>query len=138
MLMRIFAEVCDDLGVPLAADKTVGPTHILIYLGLEISTLEMCVKIPSEKLQALKEMLLCFLNKKKNDFEGASVVSWFFEFFSRAIPCASAFNRRFYDATVGLTNPRHHLRISASMKEDMSMLVMFLDCFNGAVYFPES
>lgn len=138
MLMRIFAEVCDDLGVPLAADKTVGPTHILIYLGLEINTLEMCVKIPSEKLQALKEMLLCFLNKKKMTLKELQSLVGSLNFCSRAIPCASAFNRRFYDATVGLTNPRHHLRISASMKEDMSMWVMFLDCFNGAVYFPES
>lgn len=34
LLMRVFVSVCGDLGVPLANDKTVGPSHVLSYLGL--------------------------------------------------------------------------------------------------------
>ena len=41
-LMHSFSMICEDVEVPLAADKTLGPTHILVYLGLEIDTLEMC------------------------------------------------------------------------------------------------
>lgn len=41
-----FLEICSDLGVPLAEEKTIGPTTLLIFLGLEIGTQNMTVKIP--------------------------------------------------------------------------------------------
>ena len=55
----------------------------------------------------------------------------------RAIPGVIAFNRRFYDASVGISDPRHHLRASCAMKEDMRMWLIFLVCFNSSVNFPE-
>ena len=58
-------------------------------------------------------------------------------FCARAIPGAVAFNRRFYNASVGISNPRHHVRVSCAMKEDMRMWLIFLECFNGSVSFPE-
>ena len=62
--MQTFSRICKDLGVPLAANKTFGPTHVLVYLGLEIDTWEMCVRIPFDKLHFLRESLLCFLGRK--------------------------------------------------------------------------
>ena len=63
-LMQTFSQLCDDLGVPLASNKTVGPTHVLVYLGLEIDTLEMCVRIPFDKLQFLRVLLFAYLGRK--------------------------------------------------------------------------
>lgn len=37
-LMGVFREICTELGVPLAEDKTLGPANCLVYLGLEINT----------------------------------------------------------------------------------------------------
>ena len=41
-LVRCFEKICDNLGVPLASEKLVGPTTKLTNLGLEIS-------IPADK-----------------------------------------------------------------------------------------
>ncbi|VDI43964.1 Hypothetical predicted protein [Mytilus galloprovincialis] len=43
LLMDTFMKVCKDLCVPLADNKTVGPTTTLTFLGLEIDTLLMLV-----------------------------------------------------------------------------------------------
>ena len=136
-LMQTFSRICEDLGVPLAANKTFGPTHVLVYLGLEIDTWEMCVRIPFDKLHVLRESLLCFLGRKKITLKELQSLVGSLNFCARAIPSAVAFNRRFYDASVGISNPRHHLRVSCAMKEDMRMWLIFLECFNGSVYFPE-
>ena len=36
--MICFLEICDELGVPIADEKLVGPVHVLTFLGLEIDT----------------------------------------------------------------------------------------------------
>ena len=135
--MCIFSRICEDLGVPLAANKTFGPTHVLVYLGLEIDTWEMRVRIPFDKLHFLRESLLCFLGRKKITLKELQSLVGSLNFCARAIPGAIAFNRLFYDASVGISNPRHHLRVSLAMKEYMRMRLIFLECFNSSVYFPE-
>ena len=57
-VMQTFSKLCSQLGDPLADNKTVGPTTSIIFLGLEIDTVLMLVKIPPDKLDRLKLMLL--------------------------------------------------------------------------------
>jgi hypothetical protein len=52
------------LEILLAEDKTKGPTTTIIFLGLEIDTVLMLVRIPEDKLIKLKESLLLFISKK--------------------------------------------------------------------------
>jgi RNA polymerase-interacting CarD/CdnL/TRCF family regulator len=49
--MNQFDGVCERLGVPIANEKTEGPTTILEYLGLTIDTQNMVVKIPADKVK---------------------------------------------------------------------------------------
>jgi hypothetical protein len=56
--MSVFSTVCDELGVPLSAEKTIGPATVIIFLGLEIDTNEMVVRIPIEKITETKKPLL--------------------------------------------------------------------------------
>lgn len=63
--MSIFSFICLELGVPLAHEKTLGPTTNLVYLGLEIDTINMSIRIPMEKLQQLKAQLLSLIDKRK-------------------------------------------------------------------------
>jgi hypothetical protein len=64
-LMETFVEVCKELGVPLAEDKTIGPTTQIRFLGMEIDTFLMVVRIPQDKLERLKLMLLSIISKKR-------------------------------------------------------------------------
>ena len=47
-LMNIFRTICSDIGVPLAEEKTLGPSCIMTFLGLDIDTLEMVIRIPQD------------------------------------------------------------------------------------------
>lgn len=129
--MELFSSMCDEIGVPLAHDKTIPPSTVLIYLGLEINTIEMTVKIPFEKLTKLKDSLFLLLNKKKCTSKELQSVVGLLNFCTSAIPPARAFNRRLYDAMCGLTKHFHKIRINNEMKEDIRMWLLFLDLFNG-------
>jgi hypothetical protein len=49
-LIVTFEAICQDLGVPIATEKSVNPTTIMVFLGLEIDTNAMSVRIPSHKI----------------------------------------------------------------------------------------
>ena len=41
------------LGVPLAMDKLTGPVSILVYLGIEIDTIDQIIRLPEAKFREL-------------------------------------------------------------------------------------
>lgn len=136
-LMQVFEQLCGELGVPIASEKTVWPTPIIIFLGLVINTVNMTVSIPAEKLFELRQLLECCLGKKKVTLKFLQSLVGSLNFCSRAIPASRAFCRRFYDAMSGVTRPTHFIRVTKALKEDIKMWLLFLDCFNGSHYFPE-
>ena len=57
-MMSVFRGICDDLGVPLAEEKTEVPTCVLVSLGLVIDAIEMVIRIPENKLEGVNLTLL--------------------------------------------------------------------------------
>ena len=64
-LMSELKGMCEQFGVPMAEEKTIGPTSVLTFLGLEINTNHMTVSIPQDKLQRLYDELSSLLACKK-------------------------------------------------------------------------
>ena len=74
ILMDAFFQVCKDLGVSIAEEKTCGPTTSLIFLGLVIDTHDLTVNIPIEKVRQLQALLLNCLRQKKSNSKGNSSI----------------------------------------------------------------
>jgi hypothetical protein len=56
--MDTFTELCNEVGVPIADDKSEGPTTYLTYLGYQLGTEQLHIQIPSDKVeQFCKELL---------------------------------------------------------------------------------
>ena len=64
-ILQTFRDICKLWGVPVAKDKTVEPTEILTFLGIEFETLAMELRLPNEKLVELKHTLELFVQSKK-------------------------------------------------------------------------
>ena len=69
-------DVCDELGVPIAENKTVGPLKIITFLGFIIDTVLMMVRISEEKLKKLRNLLQPLLYKKKVSLKDLRVFDW--------------------------------------------------------------
>lgn len=137
-LMNTFKNLCQELAIPIAESKTMGPTNVLVFLGLIIDTTLMMVRIPEEKLQKLRLLLLPLLNKKKATVKNMQSLAGLLAFCSRAIPSSRAFIRRFYDLTAKFENKPHYLvRITSEVKEDIILWLSFLEDFNGQCFFPD-
>ena len=53
---------CAQLGVPIAAHKTEGPTHVLTFLGIKVDTVEQEIRLPTEKLRRLQGEIRNWIN----------------------------------------------------------------------------
>jgi len=96
-LMSTFQNVCDELGVPIAANKTMGPTILLSFLGFTIDTVRMMVLIPHDKIRKLKQLLEPMLLRNKISLKELESVTGLMSFCAKAIPSSRAFIRRFFD-----------------------------------------
>lgn len=54
-LMQQFSHVCKKNGLAIAADKTIGPTIKIIYLGLGINTVSQPLLIPNHKVTTIND-----------------------------------------------------------------------------------
>jgi hypothetical protein len=102
--MSTFRSLCDYMGVPLAEENTIGPACIIIFLGLEIDTLEMVKRIPQDKLVEVRHKLHMVLSKKKVTLKELQSLVGLLNFCARAIPSVRAFNRRFMTQRAGFVD----------------------------------
>ena len=73
-LLDMFTSLCEEVGVPLAPEKTMGPAQVIKYLGLEIDTLQGQVKVPEDKVQAISKQIHAALSCRKMTMVG--IQSW--------------------------------------------------------------
>ncbi|XP_053105446.1 uncharacterized protein LOC128324664 isoform X1 [Hemicordylus capensis] len=130
-LMDTFHELAKELGVPLAPEKTEGPTTRLAFLGIEIDTVAQCCRLPPEKVLALEQRLRQLLDARKVTLRDLQVIVGHLNFACRVIAPGRAFLRRLCDATKGLRAPHHRVRVTHELREDARMWVEFLRDFNG-------
>ena len=62
--LSVALDTCSQLGVPVAAEKTVGPTTVVTFLGVEVDTVEMELWLPFKKLEKLKELVALWRVRK--------------------------------------------------------------------------
>ena len=136
-IMSIFQDKMAILGVPTATDKTEGPKTKISFLGLEIDSEEMVVRIPVSKLQEIKQKVHEILAKKKCTLKKMQSLIGSLNFACRAITPGRPFCRRLINATCGLTKSYHHLRINSAIREDLNMWLQFFRHFNGISVFHE-
>lgn len=62
--MSKLVEVLERLGFPIALEKKDGPTTALEFLGFELDTVDMVVRLPERKLRELKGILQQWMGRK--------------------------------------------------------------------------
>lgn len=60
-----FLILCADIGVPMSEEKTFLPSTTLTFLGYELDTIKMEVRLPIDKLQNCYSLITLCLQKTK-------------------------------------------------------------------------
>ncbi len=62
--LNMLTSSCHELGLPLAEEKIEGPATVLTFLGIELDTKQMLMRLPQEKLARLKELIRSWRERK--------------------------------------------------------------------------
>ena len=133
--MELFEELLRYLNVPIAVEKNEGPVQVLTFLGLELDSLEMVVRLPKDKINEILEKIRIMLSKEKTTLREMQSLIGSLNFACRAIVPGRPFCRRLINSICGLTKAHHHLRVNQSIKLDLMMWSRFLSTFNGISVF---
>lgn len=134
-IMATFETSMKNLGVPIAIEKTEGPQTVICFLGLEIDSEQMVIRIPLPKVHEIIQRIQDILSKEKVTLRTMQSLIGVLNFACRAIVPGRPFCRRLINSICGLTRPFHHLRISKGMKQDLQLWLTFFQDFNGISVF---
>ncbi|KAM4807939.1 LOW QUALITY PROTEIN: uncharacterized protein WCC33_001415 [Rhinophrynus dorsalis] len=130
-LLDTAARVFEELGVPVAQEKTVGPSTCLTFLGIEIDSVAQVVRLPKDKVERTKVQVAWARQQEKVTLQQLQSLLGLLNFACRVIPMGRVFSRRLQLATVGVRKAHYRIRLSSQLKEDLSVWEQFLRDFNG-------
>ncbi len=130
-----FLDFCKHICVPMAPEKTVGPTPFLMFLGINLSSVTMQATLPIDKLTECKQDIQYCLTHKKVTKKKLQSVCGRLNFACSVILPGRCFLRRLFALTAGLQKPHHHRRIPKHVQEDLQLWLFFLDHYNGCTFF---
>ncbi|XP_053106618.1 uncharacterized protein LOC128325152 isoform X1 [Hemicordylus capensis] len=137
-LLRVFQALCSELGVPLAPEKTEGPSSVLTFLGIELDTLGGCSRLPQAKLITLRALLASCSHARKVTLKQMQQLIGHLNFACRVVVPGRPFLRRLCDAIKGVRLGHHRVRVTAPMRADLQLWESFLDSYNGVSFWRES
>ena len=62
--LQAITATCQKLGLPLKEEKVEGPATSLIFLGIQLDTLSMEMRLPDAKLKELQDLLVAWSTKR--------------------------------------------------------------------------
>ena len=123
--------MCGHIGVPIAQDKTQNSTQILTFLGIEIDTTLMQVRLPTDKVHKCITAIQQMLSQKKATLKQIQQLSGLLNFATQVVIPGRPFLRRIHELTIGLTHPFQHVHINSQARLDLLAWLQFLRSFNG-------
>lgn len=131
ILLSTLQHTAERFGVPLAADKTEGPTTEISFLGIVIDSMAMECRLPQGKLLDLQTEIRQVHGMKKIQLRDLQSLLGKLNFACRVIPMDRVFCRWLSAATAGVKAPAHFIRLTKDHREDLKVWYQFLSEYNG-------
>jgi len=119
----------------MAPEKTVGPSAVLSFAGIELDTMRSVACLPHDKVMRCTSMLSDHLKRKKVTLRESQSLIGLLNFACSVVLPGGAFLRRLIDLTIGISHPQYFIKLTPSVKSDMRTWLAFLSNFNGSSFF---
>lgn len=123
------------LGVPLSADKTLGPSTNLDFLGITLDTVEMKASLPQDKLQRIREVASSFVSAAVISKRQLLSLLGHLNFAMRVIPQGRSFVSRLLSVASSVPGLSDPVTLDAGCRSDLSFWFQLLSFWNGVSLF---
>lgn len=129
--MQCMQSLTTEIGVPLADDKTVGPSQVLPFLGIELDARRQEIRLPSDKLHELLNSLHVWQNRKKCTKRELLSLIGVLSFAAKVVKPGRMFLRRLIDLSTTVSCLHHHITLNSESRADIQWWLDFLPGWNG-------
>jgi len=119
------------LGFPVADEKLEGPTTKLIFLGIEIDSESLVMRLPQEKLAALKGLISSWKDRRWCIRSELQSLAEKLQQACKVVQPGRSFLRRVFQLLKGTQHAHHHIRLNRSFRSDLAWWDLFLESWNG-------
>ena len=124
-------QVCQRLGVPVAAHKTEGPSTRLTFLGIQIDSVAMQLSLPPDKLSRIRGLVLSWRSKRAATKQELQSLIGHLSHAATVVQHGRTFMRRMFDLAKRVQQAHHHIRLSQDFRSDLQWWASFLPRWNG-------
>ena len=119
------------LGISLASGKTIGPSQVLEFLGIELDSNTMEARLPKDKVEKVRKELNAWLNRKSATLQELYSLIGLLNFACKVVPPGRPFLQHMILLTWGVKQSHHYIKLNAGFREDVKMGQKFTDNGNG-------
>ncbi|XP_068721245.1 uncharacterized protein [Montipora capricornis] len=120
---------------PVVASKTLGPSQVLEFMGIELDSTRMEARLPADKLQRTRELLHSFTTRRSVRLVELQSLIGTLQFACKAVVPGRTFLQRMINLTRGVPSRFHHIRLNKEFFKDLLMWKAFLAGWNGRSFF---
>ena len=127
---------CQCLGIPVAKAKYAGPASVMVFLGFELDSAQIIVRLPAEKLELTNQLMReCTSRKdcKKKDFES---LLGHHQHAATVVRPGRTFMRRLIKLLLSVKSHNHWVCLNASTHSDLMWWRLLLEGWNGVSILP--
>ena len=135
-LLAITLQTLARLGIPVATQKTEGPTTTLVFLGILIDTENFELRLPADKLTRLQQTIQQWVVRRTCTRQELESLLGHLSHAATVIPQGRVFLRQLFSLLSLNRAPHHFLRLNAGARADRMWWQTFLQDWNGTSFFP--
>jgi hypothetical protein len=134
-LMETAFRVFDRLGLPLHLQKCEGPSSVLVFLGIELDSVQQFARLPREKVDRILRLLQSWSRKKTCSRRDLESLIGSLHHACRVVIPGRTFLRRMIDLLCCFRHRDHPIRLNAEFRRDLHWWLSFFQEWNGMSFF---
>ena len=129
--LAVIKQVCADTGTPIEEEKCECPATVLTFLGMELDTVRLEIRLPSNKLVRLRELLADWKGRKAGKKRDLLSLIGVLQHASKAVRQGRSFLRRLINLSMVVHNLESYVRLNLSARSDIRWWAEFASQWNG-------
>ena len=131
--LRTSQEWCRRLGVPVAPHKTEGTVTRLVFLGIELDTIQLSLHLPDGKLRRLQREIQRWSGRKTCSKRELLSLIGQLQHACCVVKPGRSFLRRMIELARITKELHHRVRLNRGFRSDLCWWACFLPAWNGTV-----
>lgn len=133
--LEMALRLCHQLGIPIAVHKTEGPGVIIVFLGIELDTVAMEIRLPQEKLRRLQQEITRWRDRLSCTKRELLSLIGQLQHACCVVKPGRSFLRRMINLSTTVREQHYRIRLNKGFRSDLQWWLCFLPSWNGVGLF---